>query len=117
MSKFSISEYVAPEKSNPWTEDVTELSTAVDGNEKLSATINLPGKTHQADLRAIRDAAAKLDRTVRILSVDESALTIDSVSEKGRKTFGGTYKITFTLRPKVADGRGRKPAEDKPKGK
>jgi hypothetical protein len=120
MGKFAIAKYEAPAKANEWADDVAELKDAVDQDETFAATVELDGKTHQADLRSIRDAAKKLDRTVRIISVDESKLEVDSVSEKGRKTYKGiaTYKIT--LRPKVADGRGRKPAETadaKPEGK
>jgi hypothetical protein len=118
MGKFSIGTYVKPESANAWAEDVAELDAAVKANTDesvaISASITLDGKTKDVDLRAIRDAAKKLGRTVRILKLDESKLTTVSVSEKGRKTFGGSVDVTITLTDKYADGRGRKPANATP---
>lgn len=114
MGKFNIGTYVKPEAKNVWAEDVEELNEAIkantDENTVVSASITLEGKTKDVDLRAIRDAAKKLGRTVRILKLDESKLEVASVSEKGRKTFAGSVDVTITLTDKYADGRGRKPA-------
>lgn len=118
MGKFNIGTYVKPESANAWAEDVAELDAAVKANtddtQVVSASITLDGKSKDVDLRAIRDAAKKLGRTVRILKLDESKLEVASVSEKGRKTFAGSVDVTITLTDKYADGRGRKPANATP---
>lgn len=110
MGKFAIAEYVRPATANAWAEDVAELDAAVKENPSFAGTITVDAKDEGKELRAIRDAAKALNRTVRILKRDDSNAEVAEVKENGRKVYKGTVDLTVTLADKYAEGRGRKPA-------
>lgn len=120
MGKFSIGTFVKPEAENEWVEDVTELAEATAQDANAAATFVINVKEEGKTLRAIREAAKTLDKTVRIRHRDDSNVAREGVKENGKPIFGGEVIITISLTDKYKDGRGRKPASesaDAPEGK
>lgn len=114
MGKLNISTeaFVKPQSANAWAEDIAELNDAIKAKPGIFATLTVDAKDEGKELRAIRDAAKALDRTVRILKRDDANAEVAEVKDNGRKVYKGTVDLTITLAEKYAEGRGRKPAAE-----
>lgn len=122
MGRFNIAKFEKPKAHNEWAEDVAELDEQVKADPEFAATFTIPAADEGKTLTRIREAAAELNRTVRILARDDSKASIAGTTEKGRRIFAGEVTLSITLRDKYADGRGRPKgstvateATDKPK--
>lgn len=109
MAKFQMTKFVAPEKSNEWDEPIKALAELTDEDAAIEVYIDWKGRN--GELARIRDAAKKVDKTVRIRTEDVSGLTEVGTKENGKKIYQGEIRYVLTLSEKYKDGRGRKPKD------
>jgi len=112
MSKFEITSFVAPEKSNEWVDAVDALIEAGATDENAAITIHVEAKDEAKELRAFRAAAKTANKTVRIRVRDDSAVETVGRKDNGKAILKGEVALTLSLTEKYKDGRGRKPAAE-----
>lgn len=110
--KFELVDFERAPRVNEWVEPVAQLATAVEANPKASYRIPVNVKDEGRELAAIRAAAKDINKTVRVLVRDDSAVTRVGQKDNGKPVFEGQVVLTITLTEKYADGRGRKPKAD-----
>ena len=120
MAKFEMTTFTAPPKSNEWDEPIAALaevtdtylaSENADPEQYPAITVFIDWKGRNGELARIRDAAKKVDKTVRIRTEDVSGLTEVGTKENGKKIYQGEIRYVLTLSEKYKDGRGRKPKD------
>lgn len=100
--------YVSPKAANPYMEDVAEFAKANADKPDESFTIDVPAIEQSRHELWVRDAAHAVGKTARRRKVDKSKVTVNGQTESGRDILTGTVFITYTLRVKDKEGKGRR---------
>lgn len=94
--EFTFGTYVKPVKVNPYAEVVKELDKASKKDANVSVTFPVSPESASNAVSLFRKAANDIDRTARLVNLDDSK---DAVT------------LTFTIGPRHKGGRGRKAKE------
>lgn len=88
----TIVDFVAPQKVNPYTEDVQNL---IDAGEGKALKLTVPVADFAKTKLKFAKAANALDKTARVQDVDDSKVIVDKDDKEV-----GDVTITFTLTEK-----------------
>ena len=100
-----FTEFVEPEKVNPYTDDVAKL--AEQNNENAALVVTVDANQRLKHQLLIQKAANAIGKTARLRITDDSGAKITGKTEKGKPIYEGVIKMTFTLTGKHKVRRGK----------
>lgn len=111
---IEIITFEAPEKANPFFEDVEKLLEASKVNENAAGVIVVPVEEAYKSQLLFQKAANAIGKTARLRLTDKEEVT--EVLVEGEKVERGNVRLVFTLTERHKNrrlGKTNKPAEEK----